>query len=45
VVVITAAEFHCLKGEALVAAMQASSYRDIDVEPTRSQLRVRDVTL
>ena len=49
VVVIAAEEFRRLKGdltgEALVAAMQASPYRDIDIEPRRALMPVRDVTL
>ena len=49
VVVIAADEFRRLKGErtgaALVAAMQASPYRDVDIEPTRAPSPVRDVTL
>src|SRR5271166_5633187 len=49
VVVIAAEEFRRLKGdltgEALVAAMQASPYRDIDIEPRRAPMPVRDVTL
>jgi len=49
VVVIAADEFRRLRGErtgaALVAALQASPYRDIDVAPARTQLPVRDVTL
>ncbi len=49
VVVITADEFRRFKGErtdaALVAAMQASPYRDIDIAPTRAPLPVRAVTL
>ena len=49
VVVISAEEFRRLKGErtgeALVAAMQASPYRDLDIEPARAALPVRDVTL
>jgi hypothetical protein len=49
VVVIAAEEFRRLKGDltgaALVAAMQASPYRDIDIEPTRGRLPVRDVNL
>jgi hypothetical protein len=49
VVVIAAEEFRRLKGdlsgEALVVAMQASPYRDIDIEPTRGPLPVRDVNL
>ncbi len=49
VVVIAAEEFRRLKGdltgEALIAAMQASPYREIDIEPRRSRLPVRDVAL
>jgi prevent-host-death family protein len=47
VVVIAAEEFRRLRGEqtgaALVEAMQASPYREIDLEPERYPLRVRDV--
>jgi prevent-host-death family protein len=49
VVVISAEEFRRLKGErsgeALIAAMQASPYRDINIEPERSPMPVRDVKL
>src|SRR5712675_1806700 len=49
VVVIAAEEFRRLKGdltgEALIAAVQASPYRDIDIEPRRGPMPVRDVTL
>jgi prevent-host-death family protein len=49
VVVVAAEEFRRLQGdrtgEALVAAMQASPYREIDLEPKRSRLPVRDVQL
>jgi prevent-host-death family protein len=49
VVVIAAEEFRRLKGnltgEALVAVMQASPYRDVDIEPTRGRTPVRDVVL
>jgi prevent-host-death family protein len=49
VVVIAAEEFRRLKGdltgEALVAAMRASPYREMDIEPRRSRLPVRDVKL
>src|ERR1700694_3157571 len=49
VVVIAAEDFRRLKGdltgEALIAAMQASPYRDIDIEPRRAPMPVRDVTL
>ena len=31
-------------GADLVAAMQASPYREIEIEPTRDRLPVRDVT-
>lgn len=34
-----------LTGAALIAAMQASPYRDIDIEPPRERLPVRDVNL
>jgi prevent-host-death family protein len=48
VVVIAAEEFRRLKGdvtgEALIAAMQASPYRDIEIEPKRAPMPVRDVT-
>ena len=49
VVVVAAEEFHRLKGDrtgaALVEAMQASPYREIDIEPRRERLPVRDVAL
>lgn len=49
VVVVTADEFRRLtgepKGEALVAALQASPHRDIDIEPPRAPMPVRDVEL
>lgn len=49
VVVIAAEEFRRLKGDltgrALVAAMQASPYRDIDIEPKGVRMPVRDVAL
>jgi hypothetical protein len=49
VVVIAAEEFRRLKGdltgEALVAAMQASPHREMDIEPRRSRLPVRNVNL
>jgi prevent-host-death family protein len=48
-VVVAAEEFRRLKGDhsgaALVAALQASPYRDIDLEPRRERLPVRDVKL
>jgi prevent-host-death family protein len=49
VVVVAAEEFRRLKGdrtgEALIAALQASPYRDIDIAPRRERLPVRDVKL
>jgi prevent-host-death family protein len=49
VVVISAEEFRRLKGdltgEALIAAMQASPYRDDDIEPSRAPMPVRAVAL
>jgi len=49
VVVVAAEEFRRLKGHvtgaSLVAALQASPYREIDLEPRRSRLPVRDATL
>jgi prevent-host-death family protein len=49
VVVIAAEEFRRLKGErggdALIAAMQASPYREIDIEPGRDRMPVRGVGL
>jgi prevent-host-death family protein len=47
VVVISAEEFRRLKGdltgESLIAAMQASPHRDIDLEPKRTAMPVREV--
>jgi prevent-host-death family protein len=49
VVVVAAEEFQRLKGDrtgaTLVAAMQASPYRKIDIEPRRSRMPVRGVSL
>jgi prevent-host-death family protein len=49
VVVVSAEEFRRLKrnptGKALVEVMQASPLRDVDIEPRRGPLPVRDVTL
>jgi prevent-host-death family protein len=49
VVVITAEEFRRLKGgvtgKALIDAMQASPYREVDIEPQRSPMPVREVSL
>ena len=46
VVVISAEEFRRLKGdltgESLIAAMQASPHRDIDLEPERAPMPVRE---
>ena len=48
VVVISAEEFRRLKGDlngkALIAAMQASPHRDIDIEPKRAVMSVREVS-
>jgi prevent-host-death family protein len=49
VVVIAAEEFRRLKGDptgqALIAAMQTSPHRDIDLEPERAPMPVREVSL
>ena len=49
VVVIAAEEFRRLKGQvtgqSLIAAMQASPHREIEIEPERRPLPVRDVLL
>jgi prevent-host-death family protein len=49
VVVVAAEEFRRLQGrptgQALIEAMQASPYREIDLEPTRAAMPVRDVSL
>ena len=49
VVVVAAEEFRRLQGrptgQALIAAMQTSPYRAIDLEPTREAMPVRDVSL
>jgi prevent-host-death family protein len=49
VVVIAAEEFRRLKGsatgQALIEAMQASPHREIDIEPQRLPMPVRDVLL
>ena len=48
-VVVSAEEFRRLKGDrggdALIAAMQASPHRDIDIQPQRNRLPVRGVDL
>jgi prevent-host-death family protein len=49
VVIVSAEEFRRLKGdqtgETLIAAMQASPHRDIDIEPSRTPMPVRSVDL
>jgi prevent-host-death family protein len=49
VVVVAAEEFRRMRGEqtgaALIEAMQASPYREIDLEPQRFSMPVRDVDL
>ena len=49
VVVIAAEEFRRLQGDvtgaALIKAMQASPYRDINIEPKRGPMPVRDLSL
>jgi prevent-host-death family protein len=49
VVVVAAEEFYRLKGDrtgaALVEVMQDSPYREIEIEPGRQRLPVRDVKL
>src|SRR6195256_3009424 len=49
VVVISAEEFRCLKGdltgESLIAARQALPHRDIDIEPGRAPMPVREISL
>jgi prevent-host-death family protein len=49
VVVVAAEEFRRLKGDltgaALIAAMQASPHRGIEIEPERARMPVRDVAL
>jgi prevent-host-death family protein len=49
VVIIAAEEFRRLKGDltgqALVAALHASPYREIDLEPRRALMPVRDIDL
>ena len=49
VVIISAEEFRRLKGDltgqALIAAMQASPHRDIEIEPQRTAMPVREVVL
>ena len=49
VVVVAADEFRRLRGErtgrALVDALQASPYRDVEIKPRRGRIVVRDVEL
>jgi len=49
VVVLSAEEFRRLKGvqtgAALIEAIQASPYRDLEIEPSRTAMPVRDVHL
>jgi prevent-host-death family protein len=49
VVVISAEEFRRLKGDrtgkALIAAMQASPCKEIDIEPERNRMPVREIDL
>jgi prevent-host-death family protein len=49
VVVISTEEYRRLKGDltgkSLIAAMQASPHRDIDLEPRRTTMPVREVSL
>jgi hypothetical protein len=49
VVVISVEEFRRLKGdltgERLIAAMQASPHRDINIEPRRTPMPVREISL
>lgn len=49
VVVISAEEFRRLKGgmtgQALIDALRSSPHRDIEIEPKRTKMPVRDVTL
>ncbi|WP_217705551.1 type II toxin-antitoxin system Phd/YefM family antitoxin [Peristeroidobacter soli] len=49
VVVIAAEDFRRMQGdvtgEALIAAMQASPYRDIEIAPEREPMPVRDMSL
>jgi prevent-host-death family protein len=49
VVVLSAEEFRRLRGDrtgqALIDAMQTSPHRDIEIEPSRGTMPVRDVSL
>jgi len=49
VVIVAAEEFRRIKGDltgaSLVAALQASPYREINLEPSRTRLPARDIIL
>ena len=49
VVVVSVGEYHRLtgdrSGEALIAALQASPYRDVEIEPERGRMPAREVDL
>ncbi len=49
VVIVSAEEFRRLKGErsgeALIAVLQDSPYRDVEIEPRREKMPVREVEL
>jgi prevent-host-death family protein len=49
VVVVSAHEYHRLKGDrsgaALIAALQASPDRDVEIEPERAPMPVREIDL
>lgn len=49
VVVIAAEDFRRMKGDrtgkVLIAAMQASPHRDLELEPARARMPVRDIAL
>ena len=49
VVIVSAEDYHRLKGdrrgEALVVALQASPYREVEIEPTRAAMPVRNADL
>jgi prevent-host-death family protein len=49
VVIVSAREYHRLKGdrtgEALIAALQASPHRDVEIEPERGRMPAREVDL
>lgn len=49
VVVVSAEEFYRLRGgdsgQALIDALQASPFREVEIEPRRAPMNVRDVSL